>query len=265
MKKRNRDLFLLLILAIMNMVWAYFPQHFVVIALVLALPLVFLAPGYLLLELLTREREHDGTKHLLLTLGLSLSIDILGGFLLNILSVGLTAITWSVFLGAVTVAGALLCMLKRRRWQVYGDQKQRDLPTRYEFLLMTLVLYVVLFAFIYTTNNIVDQKYQRFTQFWLSLDNHQSHICAIQPGIYSSEASTTTYRVDVKENNRLAAHWSSITLVPQQKWQGKLPIAIQDTQTTQLQIEANLYRQQEPNSVYRTVQLLLTYSKMVCT
>jgi uncharacterized membrane protein len=262
MRQKNKDLFLILIMAIVDVVWAYLPTHFVVVGIVLALPLILLAPGYLLIEILTPKREHDGTTQLLFSIGLSLSVDVLCGFLLNIIPTGLTPITWGVSLAVLTMTGTLLCMVKRRRWQVHVDQKRKDLPTRYEFLFLTLTIYVVIFAFIYTTNAITYQKYQGFTQFWLLLDKHQPHICAIRLGIDSSEIVTTTYQVELKENNQHAAHWSSITLAPQQKWQGQLPIAINHAPTTQLQIEADLYRQQEPSSVYRTVQLFL--SKSMC-
>jgi uncharacterized membrane protein len=264
MRKQNGDLFLVLIVAIMNVIGACFSLRVVVMTVVLALPLVFLAPGYLLMELLTQKREHDGVTHLLLSIGLSLAIDILGGFVLNVIPVGLTTLTWSVFLSALSIAGVLLCMVKRHRWRVYVDWKQRDLPTRYEFLLLTLTVYVVVFAFMYTTNSIVKQKHQGFTQFWLLLDDHQSPLCVIQLGIESSEIVPTTYQVEVEENNQRAAHWSSITLAPQQKWQGSFPIAMKHTQTKRLRIEADLYRQQDPRSVYRTVQLILSSSEMKC-
>lgn len=260
MRQRNKDLLLILIIAIVNMVWAYLPTHFVIIGIVLALPLMFLAPGYLLIEILSQKREHDGTTYLLLSIGLSLSIDILCGFLLNFIPAGLTPTTWGIFLAALTMACALLCMVRRRRWQIPVDQRQKDLPTRYEFLLLTVIVYLVIFAFIYTTSNIENQKNQGSTQFWLLLDNHQSHDCAVLLGIESNQAATTTYQVEVKENNQYAAHWSSITLASQQKWQERLPIAINHAQTPPLQIEADLYRQQEPASVYRTAQLFLTKS-----
>src|SRR5436305_13389283 len=265
MKQYNKDLFLILTVAIMNMIWSCFPTHFALMSIILALPLVFLAPGYLLIELLTQKREHDGITHLLLSIGLSISIDILGGFLLNVIPIGLTALTWVIFLSALTIACMLLCMVKRRRWQIYGDRKQRDLPTRYEFPLLTMTIYVVIFAFLYTNNIIIEQQYKGFTQFWLLLDDHESHICIIQLGIENREIITTTYQIELKKNNQHAAHWSSITLVPQQRWQGQLPIAISDAQTTPLSVEADLYRQQEPNSVYRAVRLPLSSSKITCT
>jgi uncharacterized membrane protein len=261
-RQQNKDLFLILIIASANVVWVYLPTHFVGIGIILALPLMFLAPGYLLIEILTRKREHDGTTRLLLSIGLSLSIDILCGFLLNIIPAGLTPVTWSVFLAALTITCALLCMVRRRQWRIPIDRKQKDLPTRYEFLLLMLTVYVVVFAFMYTTSTVQNQQYQGFTQFWLLLDNHQSHNCALQLGIDSSETVTTTYQVEVRKDNQHAAHWSSIALAPQQKWQEQLPIAIDPALTTQLQIEADLYRQQEPGNVYRTVQLFL--SKSTC-
>jgi hypothetical protein len=116
----------------------------------------------------------------------------------------------------------------------------------------------------YTTNSITDQKYPGFTQFWLLLDKHQAPLCTIQLGIGSSETVTTTYQVEVSENTQPVAHWSSITLAPQQKWQRRVPIAINHVQTTRLQIGADLYRQQEPNNVYRTVQLVLSSSQKMC-
>lgn len=265
MRQQNKDLFLILILAVINMVCACFSPHLAVMSIILALPLVFLVPGYLLLELLVQKREHDGTMHLLLSIGLSLSIEILGGFLLNIVPVGLTTLTWGLFLGALTIPCLLLCMVKRCRWQIHKDQKKRDLPTFCGFLLLTLTICVVIFAFMYTNNTIVGKKYQGFTKFWLLLGNQQTHICTVRLGIDSSETVTTTYQVEVKENNRYVAHWSSITLAPQDKWGGQLPIAINRAQTTSLPIEADLYREQEPASVYRTVQLLLSSSEKMCT
>ncbi len=261
MRQHNKDLFLILIVAIINMVWACFPTQFAVIAIVLALPLVFLVPGYLLLEIITQKREHDVTAHFLLSIGLSLSMNILGGFVLNIIPVGLTTLTWSVFLGTLAIVGVLLCIVKRSRWQLHVDQRQKDLPTRYEFLLLTLTIYVVIFVFIYTANTIGDQKHPGFTQFWLLLDNQQSSVCIMQLGIYSSEIAKTTYQIEVKENNQHLAHWSSITLAPRQQWQVKFPIAVGNAQTTRLRIEADLYRQQEPNRVYRTVQFFLSSSQ----
>ena len=265
MRQHNKDLFLILVIAIMNIIWVCFPMQSAIIGVFLALLLVFLVPGYLLIELLTQKQEHDAITRLLLSIGLSLSIDILGGFLLNIISIGLTTLTWGIFLSAFTIACLLLCMGKRRRWPISGDQKQKGLPTRYTFLLLTLTMYVAIVVFLRMTYSIEDQKYQRFTQFWLLLDNHQSHICTIQLGVKSSEMVTTTYQVEVKKNKQHATRWSSIRLAPQQKWQGQLPLTINHAQTARLQIEANLYRQQEPNSVYRTVQLLLTSSKIACT
>ena len=265
MRQQNKDLFLILILAIINMVYACFPVRPFIMSMVLALPLVFLVPGYLFLELLIQKVAHDGTMHLLLSIGLSLSIDILGGFLLNIVPVGLTTLTWSLFLGTLTILCLLLCMVKRCRWQIHRDQRKRNLPTFCGFLLLTLTICVVIFAFLYTNNSIAEQKYQGFTKFWLLLDNHQTHICTVQLGIDSSETVTTTYQVEVKENNRYVAHWSSITLAPQDKWGRQLPIATNHAQTARLPIEADLYREQEPTSVYRTVQLLLSSSEKMCT
>jgi uncharacterized membrane protein len=267
MKQQNKDLFLILIIAIINTLWACFPNHVAVIGTAIALPLVFLTPGYLLLELLTQKREHDGITRLLLSIGLSLSIDILGGFLLNITPIGITSITWGIFLNIFIIVCIFLCMVKRRRWQLQGDlrqQRQRDQPMHYQLWLLLLTICIVIFSFAYTTNSIANQSHQGFTQFWLLLDNQQSHICAMQIGIYSGEAVTTTYQIEVRENHQHAASWPSITLVPQQKWLGRFLIPTNRTQAKPLQVEANLYRQQELGYVYRNAQMRVLLSKTTC-
>jgi uncharacterized membrane protein len=267
MKQQNNDLFLIFVLSIINIVWACIPTHTVIVGIVIAFPLIFLAPGYLLVELLMQKQEQDRTKLLLLSLGLSLSIDIFGGFLLNITPMGLTIMTWGIFLSTLTIAWTLLCMMKRRRWRLYGDRRQQkplDRSIYYKLLLLLLTIGIVAFAFVYTTNSIASQQYQGFTQFWLLLNNRQTHVCVMQIGIANSESTTTTYQIEVKENNQPAVHWSSVTIAPQQKWQGQFSLVTDHTQATQFHIEADLYREQEPGYIYRTVQLFVVSSKTTC-
>jgi uncharacterized membrane protein len=266
-KLLNNDLFLMLIIAMINIAWACVPIHIALIGIIVALPLVFLVPGCLLIELLMQKQELDRATRLLLSIGLSLSIDIISGFLLNVVPPGLTAMTWGIFLSFFTIMCVVLCMVKRRKRQVYRNiqqQKPMQFPLSYTLLLL-LTACIVVFAFVYTTSNTASQKSQGFTQFWLLLDNHQLNVCAVQFGISSNEATTTTYQIDVKENGQSAARWSSIQLGPQHKWQRQLAIATNSAQAIDFQIEADLYRQQEPGSVYRTVQIPIRASKRACT
>jgi uncharacterized membrane protein len=84
------------------------------IGILLALLLVFVLPGYTLTEVMFHKGALESSHRLLLSLALSLAIDILSGFILNLLPGGLQAVSWAALLGAVTVVFALLAAFLRR-------------------------------------------------------------------------------------------------------------------------------------------------------
>src|SRR5947209_18669466 len=90
-------------IALANVVWAFLPFRLSIVGTVLALPLVFIAPGYALSGVLFHRRSLDRAYRLLLSLGMSVSIVIAGGLLLNVLSVGLRPSSWSVLLACLTL------------------------------------------------------------------------------------------------------------------------------------------------------------------
>src|SRR6266487_3588085 len=91
MRLKNLDLIVAVTIAAMNVVWALLPGRTPVIGTVLALPLVFVLPGYSLTEAMFYKRTVETSHRLLLSLVLSLAIDILGGLILNMLPAGLQA------------------------------------------------------------------------------------------------------------------------------------------------------------------------------
>src|SRR5579864_9288271 len=99
MNLKNLDLIVTMIITTTNVIWALLPYHTPIVGIILALPLLFVLPGYTLTEALFHQRSLEASHRLILGLGLSLAIDILGGFVLNVLPVGLQGISWSVFLG----------------------------------------------------------------------------------------------------------------------------------------------------------------------
>src|SRR5438045_3022777 len=102
MRHKNTDLIVSLIIVVLNAGWACIPNATVIVGTILALPLVFVLPGYVLTEVLSYKRSLSVAHHLTFSLGLSLAIDIVGGFILNVLPMGLQAITWVAILGLLT-------------------------------------------------------------------------------------------------------------------------------------------------------------------
>src|SRR5437660_56431 len=119
------DLIVAVIIAALNIGWALLPSHIPVIGIILALPLVFVLPGYILTELIFHKRSLDASHRLIFSLGLSVAMDILSGLLLNILPVGLKAISWAGLLGLLTVMLSLLVAYLRRGVAMNGARAPR--------------------------------------------------------------------------------------------------------------------------------------------
>src|SRR6266516_7404066 len=89
MRLKNLDLIVTMTIATLNVLWALLASHIPVIGIILALPLVFVLPGYTLTAALFHNRSLGVPARLLFSFGLSLAIDILGGLILNLLPTGL--------------------------------------------------------------------------------------------------------------------------------------------------------------------------------
>src|SRR5690349_8477477 len=111
MRFKNLDLTIVLIIVVINVVWIQLPNRPLLPGIIFALPLTFFLPGYALTQVLFRKhtseqtpgssnrliRQPDlivgrpvtGVDKLLLGFGLSMAIDVLVGFSLNLLPIGL--------------------------------------------------------------------------------------------------------------------------------------------------------------------------------
>jgi uncharacterized membrane protein len=281
--RKNLDLFVAIIIVALNIVWVQVPGRSVIISVVLVLPLVFFLSGYALTQLLFRKKSlRDGSdqtparleavKHgsdslntlklghpiggadeIILSLGLSMAIDILVGFGLNILPIGLQALSWTFSLGILTVFFALIALFRRRRDVVIAAKVLRPRITLPDVLFLLLAAFIVgnsLWLAVVRTS----QTQSSFTQFWMLPANQTSKTCAVSLGIQSFEASPVTYTVSMTVNNTsVASNTSSILLAPQQKWVQLLPVTPEGQ--NDLRIEAQLYKIAQPDTIYRDVHL----------
>src|SRR5689334_1821085 len=134
MQRKNLDLSIALFIAAVNVGWTLIPDHpsyLTIVGIILALPLVFVLPGYTLTEALFKrttnadalirqpalqlERPFKTSDRLIIGLGLSLALVILSGFILNMLPTGLQALSWVVFLAVQTTLFALIAGYRRRK------------------------------------------------------------------------------------------------------------------------------------------------------
>lgn len=275
MRFRNLDLVLIIIIVAMNVVWTLMAIHFVLVGIILALPLIFYFPGYALTQTLFRKKEREQgtsmftdlatqpelkighpvgrTDQLVLSLGLSMAIDVLVGFLLNILPIGLNALSWILSLGFITIICVVLTIFLRRKDVAKGAGTRTRIHLRLQdYLLLGLVLLVVTSALWLSFVRPV-QPDPSFTQFWMLPANQASKSCVVSVGIQSFESTSQTYRVVIMANSTQTNAWSSIALAPQQKWVQS--VAIAPGAVSSVLIEAQLYRNDRPDTAYRDVHL----------
>lgn len=256
MHHKNLDQLVAMGIIVVSVIWTLLPSHIPGVGIILALPLVFGLPGYTLTQVLTYKRSLEPSHTLVFSLGLSLAIDVLSGFILNLLPVGLQATSWVLFLGALTAVFSLLALYLRRGVQEAYTQSLRLRFTIRECMLFGLAIVVVILAVLYSAEGVIQQPHPGFTQLWLLPSNQPNNSCAVQLGIRSFEGTPVRYFVAVIMNGAQVNPKSFISLAPGQKWEKSVPIALKVVNG--VRVEARLYRLDKPNTVYRMALLTLS-------
>ncbi len=301
MRIKNRDLVVAISIAALNMIWTQIPHRPLLVGIIFALPLTFILPGYTLTQVLTSKRSAaqtldahssmprsglkkgrsvDGIDQLVLTLGLSLAVDVLVGFALNVFPSGLQAQSWALALGLFTTLFALLAVFLRRRHTVQvasvpgpritlrkvrlvadpsAPVQVTNVPgpriTIFDALLVGLVLLVATTA-IWSAIIRPLEPQSSFTQLWMLQANQASKSCAVSIGVQSFESTPVTYQVVVLVNSTQIGSWASIVLAPRKEWlQSVQVIPNLSHSMSSMSIEAQLYRVDKSNTVYRNVHL----------
>ncbi len=262
MHLKHPDLILIVAIAIENIIWALLPNYLPIISFVLALPLVFLLPGYALTEALFHRRSlNDIYRHrFILSLGLSLTIDILSGFILNLFPMGLGAVSWALCLGVLTVAFSLLAAYRRGQSSTTGILLPRFHVGIHRYVLVGLCLIaavaVTVLAIQFSAASEAQQPHPGFTQLWMLPSPQSGNNCAVRLGVQSFEATSVTYLVIMTANGAQVNTWPSVVLAPQEKWSHIVTIA--PASTNSVYVEVVLYRSDNPGTVYREVHMTLS-------
>ncbi len=255
MRLRNLDLIVAVLIAALNMGWALLPSHIPVIGSILALPLVFVLPGYMLTELMFHKRSLNVSHRLLFSLGLSVAIDILSGLFLNILPVGLKAIAWAGLLGLLTVMFSLLVAYLRRGAAINGARTPRARLSISGFILFGLATVIAVLSILYSALSAAQQPHPGFTQLWMLPAVQAGKNCAVRLGVRSLESTPVPYRIAMTVRGAGVTTWPSVVLAPQEEWNRLVPIP--PVATDKVSVEVQLYRVDKPQAVYREVNLTL--------
>ncbi len=182
------------------------------IGIFLALPLIFILPGYTLTQTLFCKWSVDqspdsssnlilrpnlklgqpvgGADQIILSLGLSMAIDVLVGFALNVLPVGLQALSWTLTLGLVTTVFALLAAFLRRGDIVTIARVSRPRVTIYDCILFGLAISVATTVIWFSMIRPLEPQ-SSFTQLWMLPSVQAEDSCAVRLGVRSFESTST--------------------------------------------------------------------------
>lgn len=268
MRRNFVDLLLAVLVAILTVLWALLPEHPAwagFVGVILALPLVFVLPGYTLTEAIFSRWTLAASHRLILSLGLSLALDILSGFLLNELPGGLQMLSWAILLGLLTTIFVLVAAYMRLREQrkLRGQQVPVRQGTRARWLpfsvpaclLMALAIVVAVLSVRYAVVGVQQQPRPGFTQLWILPATVTGTDCSVQLGVRSFENAPVTYRMTVAMNGKPLQSWSAISLTPQEMWNHV--VAVPPGIAGSVYLDVRLYRVDQPQVVYRTVHLTL--------
>ncbi|MCB0061270.1 MAG: DUF1616 domain-containing protein [Caldilineaceae bacterium] len=219
---------------------------------ILGLMVVLVLPGYVLLELLMGRRTLGTVQHLFMVLSGSLAIAILSGLALNQLPVGIRMDGWLTVFAGTTMGGGVLAWLLRHRRRSQALVTQR-VPVRIsQLLFIGIAVLLAGEALDLARTPAAPDGYMGYTMLWMvpAQDGASNHL---HLGIDSKEFVSTQYRLELMVNDQVAQEWSEITLVPNQQWQANLAFNAEELGRETLQ--ANLYRLDAPEEIYRHVVL----------
>lgn len=259
MLRKNLDLLLALGIVVANVVWAVLTMSanqatLSAISIILALPLVFIVPGYVLMETLFRPRSLETLQRIAFTLALSMAVVILSGFLLNQFQAGLRLFPWVIWLGLFSMLFTLLAYLRRRK-QPLVAQAQRFQVQISAIILFSLAILVVVLSVLYSVVGAEQQSHPGFTNLSVLPAIKAGNTCAVSIHLQSFELTSVSYRVVITTNKTQTDSWARISLIPQQQWAQLEAIPVGTN--TSLFVLVQVYRLDQPQTVYRHVDVTL--------
>lgn len=221
------------------------------------LPLALVLPGYAVTAALSG-RSFGLIERTLLTLGLSITLVIMGGLLLNLTPWGLQAGSWAVLLGSISLAACGIALLHRshenqtQTSQVINPASKGPQLSRWlnktQFVMLGLAAIVVVSAFAVARNS-AEQQNVSFTQLWMLPTAPNSD--TVKVGLHNNERASIKYRVALEVDGKAVQEWASIELASGQRWETTAQLPTDNKG----RVEAVVYRLDAPQTLYRRVGL----------
>ncbi|MCA0453700.1 MAG: DUF1616 domain-containing protein [Chloroflexi bacterium] len=198
-----------------------------------------------------------GAVWILMTIILGLTIMTLGGLILHFTSWGLQLQSWIGFIVAVTLIQVIVGLVRGRAEPGLvaptSVQSWNFELKPLQFVVLVLAVAIASISILVARNGVLNQPHTTFSQVWMVASNPDKS--QVNLGIKNEEQKAVTYRLVVQQGSTVIHEYPSLLLQADETWQDVLDV---DTnRDTAVPIEAVLYRTDEPNQPYRTVNLWL--------
>ena len=193
------------------------------------------------------------TEEAAISVGLSLCVTIIGGFILHFAN-AMTAPGWAAFLAGFSLAACGLI-------QHFGAPPRRgareirffSLTTRKDRAALVTAAFFVLLS--YTIASAGLQRYPFFSYTELSLVPAPARPRdAVQIAFRNREGAGQNYTLELHTGAELVARWSAIHLEPDETWTKVAPLSAETVPGRR--IEARLYKDSKNDTLYRRVWLV---------
>ena len=208
--------------------------------------------GYAVTEAFFAGRRLERTEHLAFSIGLSLCLGVLGGFVLDA-SGGLRADSWGALLGGMTIAACAIAAVRQPGRPEPGVEQERSrgrLPDIPQLAMLAAAGVVMVAALLVARLGVEQQPRPGFTQLWLVRDAAG----AMAVGLTNAEGKAETFRVELTVDGLPLADWGAIELSGGEGWRAVLPVP--DARRPISRVEAHAFRldDEEP---YRSATIVL--------
>jgi len=254
MRRRSNELIAVVVIAGLSAVLTIFLPANSIVRLLCALPLVFFLPGYAITSALLTQGSLGGVERLLFSLGTSVAVTALSGLVLHLTPWGLQTSTWAIMLAVIVlVAGAIAWLRQGPDARVTPAPVERRFSLHFrDGIFVGLAVLVAGAAFGLTKLPAGPNGIAGYTSLWMVPAN-QTNSNDFRLGIKSSEFSDTNYRLQISVGGQVVQEWTELNLKPGQTWETE--ITLQSNQIGSGPVVANLYKLNDPGTIYRYVKI----------
>jgi uncharacterized membrane protein len=248
--KGHRDLTIAAAAAVVGaMVACLVPVELV--RVVAALPLALYLPGFALVAAVFAGELLAPLKRLTLEFAASLSILVLGAFLINIFPFGLTTASWAVFLTVFVVAGCFVAARRRGKAQPVRRPLLAGMgrPSPRTALLVGAAILIGAASIALAQKPLPAKHVEGYTALWMLPTDAAED--AVVVGVQSNEQDPASYRLDIAVGGDAQSQTYLVKLDPGEE--KTFAVEVPRRSTGRTRVVASLHRANRLDHLFRRV------------